>query len=603
MKKPLVFLTLLLMLVLTAYAEAATVSDLALSADGVGQYELLELTFQTDAEYVNPFDAWKIDIQAVFTTPSGQEVRYPAFYQRARRDLSQDFIPERDQFDYDYDFGTKRFTFVPEAGDCWCVRFSWHEVGEYSFRFEIVLNGEKSVCEGGSFRVTESADKGIIARSVTNPQYLAYRDSGEQFIPIGMNNAQNWDTFGYTKVMQAIAENGGNFARIWTGTDYGYSSLTIENWTYGPNMYNLDMAEAFDRVARVAREEGVKLQVCFDSFSALSTNAGAYGQFESVSIYNVKNGGYITVASDFWQNEECRRDYMNRVRYLMARCMWDPNVVLWELINEINGTYGIDGTDIQKTAAAWCSDMREYILSIDPYDRLVGISFADGHWLETWKTVAGKSGMDYIQVHHYNAQDVAATMNLIETKAHEYSQMAIIGEFASHDDFRAKDPEWTYVHIGLWSGLHTGAANVPLYWYHQELVESGYQRYMQPLQKYIDAFDFVAEPLKDAKMFLKGDVKAVGLTNESKTASILYVYNTNYTWANPNPTPAENVSITLKGLKRGDVQIDVWDTMTGEIIRSQTETVSLFGTVTIPFDSLAQDVAVMVQSCPSASGK
>ena len=104
-------------------------------------------------------------------------------------------------------------------------------------------------------------------------------------------------------------------------------------------------------------------------------------------------------------------------------------------------------------------------------------------------------------------------------------------------------------------------------------------------------------------MFLKGDVKAVGLTNESKTASILYVYNTNYTWANPNPTPAENVSITLKGLKRGDVQIDVWDTMTGEIIRSQTETVSLFGTVTIPFDSLAQDVAVMVQSCPSASGK
>lgn len=317
--------------------QAATVSDVTLSSDSVGQYEMLEITFNTDAAFVNPFDAYEIDIQAVFTSPSGLEIRYPAFYQRARRDLSQDFTHERDQLDYDYDFDTKRFNFVAADNDNWCVRFSWNEVGAYHFRFEIVLNGEKSVCEGGAFTVTKSADKGIIARSATNPQYLAYRNSGEQFIPIGMNNAQNWDTFGYTRVMKAIAEKGGNFARIWSGTDYGYSSMTIENWTYGPNMCNLDMAEGFDRVTRVAREEGVKLEICFESFSALCTNESSYGQFKQSSIYNTENGGYITVPSDFWQNESCRRDYMNRVRYLMARCMWDPNVVLWELFNEING--------------------------------------------------------------------------------------------------------------------------------------------------------------------------------------------------------------------------------------------------------------------------
>ena len=600
--KKLLLLTLLLCLCLAAGAEAATVSDVALSADSVGQYGLLEITFQTDAAFVNPFDANEIDIQAVFTTPSGQEVRYPAFYERRTRDLSQDFVPDRDQFDYDYDFGTKRFNFVPDEGDNWCVRFSWNEVGAYTFRFEIVLNGETSTCAGGAFTVTQSDDKGVIARSATNPQYLAYRDSGEQFIPIGMNNAQNWDTFGYTRVLQAIAGNGGNFARIWTGTDYGYSSLTIENWTYGPNMFNLDMAEAFDRVTRVAREEGVKLQVCFDSFSALNTG-NQYGQFANVSIYNTKNGGYITDATDFWQDEACRADYMNRVRYLMARCMWDPNIVLWELFNEINGCDDMGDKAVQKDAADWCSDMRDYIRAIDPYDRLVGVSFHSGDNLSNWKTLLQNCGLDYVQGHNYDARDVAATMKIIAQQGRKYSDMMLIGEFGSSEAYRAKDPEWVYLHIGLWSGIHTGSAVTPLYWYHQELEASGYQKYLQPLQAYIDAFDFVSEPLKDASLSVKGDVKAFGLTNRSESASILYVYNAAYLWADPNPAPASDVSVTLKGLPRGDVQIDVWDTRTGEIVSSTTEAVSFFGTVTIHFDSLAQDAAVMVQSCPSASGK
>lgn len=595
MRKIIFLPALLLMLCLSACAMAATVSDTELSSGSVGKYELLEITFETDAEFINPFDTSEVDIQAVFTAPSGKEIRYPAFYQRARRDLSQDFVPERDQFGYDYNYDTKRFTFVPEAGDCWCVRFSGDEEGTYSFRFEIILKGEKSLCDGGAFTVTESENKGVICRSVTNPQYLAYRDSGEQFIPVGMNDAQNWDTFGYTRVLKAIAENGGNFARIWSGTDFGYSSLTIENWNYGPHMYNLDLAEAFDRVTRVAKEEGVRLQVCFDSFSALNTG-NQYGQFASYSIYNVKNGGYLTDAAAFWEDESCRRDYMDRVRYLMARCMWDPNIVLWELFNEINGVDRIGDKAVQKAAAAWCSDMRDYILTLDPYDRLVGASFADGDRLSSWETLARKCGLDYIQVHHYNAQDLAATMNLMESNTRKYSDMAVIGEFGSDAAYRAKDPEWIYVHIGLWSGLHTGAANVPLYWYHEELVESGYQKYLQPLKKYIDAFDFVSEKLQDARMSLKGDVKAFGLTNKSGTATALYVYNSAYTWAKPGPVPAENVSVTLKGLRRGNVQIDVWDTMKGEIIRSETAKVAFTGTLKIEFESLATDAAVIVRA-------
>ena len=595
MRKTVFLLALLLALRLTASAQAATVSDVTLSSDSVGQYEMLEITFGTDAEFVNPFDAYEIDIQAVFTTPSGQEVRYPAFYQRARRDLSQDFVPERDQFDYDYDYDTKCFSFVPAEGDNWCVRFSWNEVGAYTFSFEIVLNGVKSTCEGGAFTVTESADKGIIARSATNPQYLAYRDSGEQFIPIGMNNAQNWDTFGYTKIMKAIAENGGNFARIWTGTDYGYSSLTIENWTYGPNLYNLDMAEAFDRVTRVAKEEDVKLEVCFDSFSALNTD-NQYGQFATMSIYNVKNGGYITDSTDFWQDESCRKDYMNRVRYLMARCMWDPNVVLWELFNEINGCDKMGEKSVQKDAADWCSDMREYILSIDPYDRLVGVSFHNGDKLDSWKNLVENCHLDYLQGHHYDAQDVAATMNLIAMKGLKYNGMVLIGEFGSMENYRKKDPDWEYVHIGLWSGIHSGSACAPMYWYYQELVNSGYQSYLQPLEKYAASFDFVSEPLRESKLSRSDNVRAIGLTNQKGTAAALYIYNAHYLWAAADPGEAKDAYVTLRGMKADEVSIEVWDTVTGEIIRREEKDVSFLGAVKIEFESLSTDAAVIVRA-------
>lgn len=593
--RKILFLLALLAVAATAAAAEATVTEINLSSESVGQYELLEITFRTDADFKNPFDAQEIDIQAVFTTPSGQEVCFPAFYERARRDLSQDFIPERDQYDYDYNFDTKRFDFVPRKDDDWCVRFSWNEIGEYSFCLNIAFNGEETVCPGGTFTVTPSENKGVIACSATNPQYLAYRDSGEQFIPIGMNNAQNWDTFGYTNVMKAIAKNGGNFARIWTGTDYGYSSLTIENWMYGPNMYNLDMAEAFDRVTRVSREEDVKLQICFDSFSALNTG-NEYGQFASVSIYNVKNGGYIVNSTDFWKDEDCRRDYMNRVRYLMARCMWDPNVALWELFNEINGCDGMEQRSVQTDAADWCNGMREFILSVDPYDRPVGVSFHSGDHLDSWKNLLKDCRLDYIQVHHYNAQDVAATLNLIAAKGLKYSGMVLIGEFGSMLDYRVKDPDWAYVHIGLWSGLHTGSACTPLYWYHQELVSSGYQSYMQPLQKYVDSFDFISEPLKTAKLSLSGDVRAFGLINESGIAAVLYVYNARYLWATKDPSQVRDAAVTLRGLKADRVTVEVWDTFSGEIVRREEKDVSFFNTVTISFETLERDAAVIVRA-------
>ncbi len=590
-----VVLAFFALLCLNALSEGERIFDVSLSSDSVGQYELLEITFDTDADFVNPFDMYEIDIRAVFTTPSGEKITYPAFLRRPGRDLNNDFVIDRNGTVYDYNFDTGRFDFVRNEADIWCVRFSWNEIGTYSFSFEMTFNGVSSSHPGGTFTVTGSDQKGPIVKSKINPSYLVYRDSGEQFFAIGMNNAQNWDTFGYTRALEAIEKNGGNFARIWTGTDYGYNSLTIENWSYGPGMYNLDMAEAYDRVTRVAREKDIKLQVCFDSFSALSKDKNSYGQFDTSSIYNVKNGGFISVPSDFWTNEDCRKDYMNRVRYLMARSMWDTNIALWELMNEINGTCNMGDNKVQKAAAGWLSDMRDFILSVDPYDRPVGVSFHTGNSLDSWKKLAGNCNLDYIQVHQYSAYDVASAMKVLETNAHRYSDMAVIGEFGSMDNDRAKDPDWLYVHIGLWSGIHTGAFGTPMYWFHQELIEAGYDRYLSSVVNYVNAFDFVSEKTRTASIDRDDGIRAIGLVNQSGTSAIVYVYNAEYLWARKNPAAAENVAFTIKKLENIPVQVDIYNTFTGEIETSYTETVGKDGKITVSFESLLQDAAVMVR--------
>ena len=597
-----VLATALTLLPLCAAARAGTViDDVALSSDSVGQYQCLEITFQTTLKFENPFDPEEIDLRAVFCTPSGQVVEYPAFYQRPGRSLGEDFAPERNQQDYAFDYAADRYVFVPAEGDRWAVHFSWSEVGRYTFSILAQTKEGSWTLPCGSFSVTASDEPGPITQSEKNPSYLCYRDSGAQFIPLGMNAAQFYDTYGYNRILTAIAENGGNYARVWSGTDSGYNSLCIENWNYGPGLYNMDMADALEQVMLDAREKDVRVQLCLDSFSALSTSQQFYGQFQSASVYNRAFGGFIRKPDEFWSSEECKKDYKARLRYIMARCGWDTNIAVWELMNEINGTTGFNGA--QKKAAAWCAEMRAYLRQIDPYQRAVGVSFADGDKLDRYATFLNACKLDYIQGHHYDAGDVAGTMQLLAVKAKAYSNLALIGEFGLSPDKQGKDPTHQYVHIAMWSGLMSGASNVPLYWYVDELVNSGDQTCLRPLRTFIDAFDFLREPMTNAVFSASSGLKAKGITAKNGTQAVLYVYNEAYRWAAANPAPVNNARVTLKKLAPGAFTITLWDTFTGEILETRQAQVASNGTLDIRFDTVARDAAVMVQGQQSAQSK
>ncbi len=565
--------------------------NLRVSAGEAKTYGLVKIDFDTDLPFINPYDPDDIAIDAVFTSPTGEEIVYPAFYNRTDRDLNEDFVPKRDGSDYRYNTKTKQFVFKPREGEHWTVRFSWGEPGAYIFRLEARVKGKTFTYDGGSFVLTESGEPGPLTLSPGG--YLMYADSGEQFFPIGTDNAQHYDTAGYSRILDALSENGGNFCRVWSGTDYGYSSLTIENWVYGAGLYNLDMAQAFDRVLLKARQTDVKLSVCFDSFTALSRNETYYGQFGTYGIYGKFFGGFIDEPQEFWTNEDCRRTYQNRVRYLIARCGWDTNVALWELMNEIDGTNGF--ASCQTEAAQWVNDMCGYIRSVDPYARPVGVSFAGGDSAaSSYPRFAAIAHPDFIQVHKYDATDVCGSMNLLVRNGKAFSGTVLVGEFGLSENYASSDAEFEYWRMGMWSGLMSGSACVPMYWYCDDLCASPAIEKLMAIRRFTDAFDFVSEGLTGVDASASKALGFRGLINDSGTRAAVYVWNKAYRWNNPNAVPAENARLQINHLQPGTYTVTIWDTENGEI-RSEL-TMECSGNLIINLDTVARDIAVMVQA-------
>ena len=104
------------------------------SADQVPRYGKLELAVEIDATYENPFDPAELRLDAIFTSPSGQEQIVPGFFLvEHRREVHA---------------GSE--VLLPEGNGTWKIRFAPRETGRYSWRLCLRdRTGEISGGEGG----------------------------------------------------------------------------------------------------------------------------------------------------------------------------------------------------------------------------------------------------------------------------------------------------------------------------------------------------------------------------------------------------------------------------------------------------------------------
>ena len=199
--------------------------------------------------------------------------------------------------------------------------------------------------------------------------------------------------------------------------------------------------------------------------------------------YNAKNGGPCARPADFWTNPEARRLYQKRLRYLIARWGYSPNVFAWEFWNEVPET---------PATAAWVAEMAAYLKRHDPNRHLVSTTYGNA---ATWKC----PDVDFTMTHMYgqagNTADFTRQIERDARAALPYDKPYLLAEFGI--DWQTGDQRWDRkrsglnMHNGAWAAMMSGAAGTAMLWYWDSYVHpSNLYHILTPVRKFADAVDW-----------------------------------------------------------------------------------------------------------------
>lgn len=197
-----------LLVLLCAPCDARAELSLRTAGQATGKYERLDLLIDVDRDYGNPFDPCAVQVDVVLTSPSGQSLRLPAFF-------AQDY--ERRDFEQR---GRTTAWYYPTGTGSWKARFAPTEIGTYTARAAVKDAAGQALSGPVQFECVPSARNGFLRTHRDDPRFLQFTE-GESFFAIGQNLAfvgegQYVNAPAAEAIFARLAENGANFARIWT---------------------------------------------------------------------------------------------------------------------------------------------------------------------------------------------------------------------------------------------------------------------------------------------------------------------------------------------------------------------------------------------------
>ncbi|MBM4081288.1 MAG: hypothetical protein FJ278_16415 [Planctomycetes bacterium] len=211
-----------------------------------------------------------------------------------------------------------------------------------------------------------------------------------------------------------------------------------------------------DRVLEAAEASSVPLMVCFGTYGELRQTQGFFNeQAWQANPYNAALGGPCASPDDFWTNETALKLYKQRLRYIVARWGYSPNVMAWEFWNEA------------RPPADWTREMAQHLRRLDPFSHLISTTYGDH---ETWLI----DEIDFTQTHKYgdtgNIRDLADTLSgdcIDHTtkfwKPHLVSEFGI--DWRTSDEKYDPKGEGVNLHSGLWASALARGAGSAMLWY------------------------------------------------------------------------------------------------------------------------------------------
>lgn len=541
---------------------------------------MLELYVHVAQRFENPYDPTEADVRVRFTAPDGTQITVPAFW----------YLHQRDPW---------------RSG--WRVRFAPPSAGRWQAT-PLLNTNPLQQGESITFEVAPRDAPGYVRVHPRNPRYFAF-DDGTTFFPIGLNLAwwRNDAAQDYARWLNALADNGGNVARVW-----------MAPWSFGlewrdTGLGNYDnrqlRAHWLDQLFALAEQRGVYLVLSLISDREYRDNEGGVW---AENPYNAVNGGPLRDPRDFVTDPQARALFARRLRYIAARWGYSPNLLAWEYWNEVEATR-IETPQLMP----WLREMTAVLREADVNRHLITLSYVGDGDPFVWRM----EEIDVLQRHEYSAQPrwFTSIPGGFRLTADAPNKPLLFGEFGfSHVDesLNEANREGVHLHNALWASAFNGFATTAMYWWWEDYVDAGalWSRF-RSLARFLadeDLATFTPTPVECDR----NEAIAMGLVRADR--ALVWVRSAHYdqqrlaeriTRAEPISLPVQrDVQLRLRGLDAGWYRVDWFDPQTGAWLRS-AESQAIGGVLTLTALPFERDLAAKAgrtsheASCEPACGR
>jgi len=596
----------------TAPAPEAPSEDAALPV--TGRYQTVELAFELNRQFSNPFDPRHIDVQAQVDTPSGRHFTVYGFW-------NQDY-EARDRFE--------REELEPLGRPDWRVRFTPRETGVYTVTLKVKAGSEELAAPPRQVRVVPSNLQGLIRtvkldpnkkpdpKHPEDPYYFEY-DNGDYYYPVGHNlhspiDLRCWKEIFHVEPpldrglkmyadffpkMQAAGENA---AEVWMASWW----LGIE-WTkrwrgfHGAGRYNLGNAWKLDRLFEMAKAHGISLHLVIDNHGKFSSYCDP--EWEQ-NPYNRRSDadGWLVNARDFFTDDKARDLHKQRLRYIAARWGAETNLIGFELVSEMD-LVGGGNEDMRKYYRTppprnWVREMIAALRSYDAHGHAVTCHYS-GDFNVVDRELADTPIYDYIVGDAYRQEPGYFSMALANSRAYERVNKPFwITEFGGDWNATSIPRLHADLHCGLWSTWMTNAAGTPLLWWYDFIDRKELYTHYRAFTSYIKGEDKRAHRGRTMEVPISaGGDGLQGLRYTWPAGAYVWVYNAQAMREMPemNKRPRhEGVVAHLDGLWEGTYSIEYWDTYDGKIVHVDEAKLAAGQQLELKFPPFLSDMAVKV---------
>jgi len=535
----------------------------------IGRYHMLETAFYVNAQFDDPYDPGDIKLDARIDGPDGS-LSVPLFYEHSDSEQS-----------------------------VWKLRFTPRNTGTYHGTIRLQNRDGYAETDPFTFRATSSQENGFLTLPDNGSHFYLEFDSGEKFRGVGENFG--WEdqpgdgepVLMFTDYLETLGNQGINIIRTWMNpwtlpliwTQPDNPELYEEETEY---RYNRSAIERTDLMFREAMNNGIYVILVLDYHGALLTEPDYWGgnNYWPQHPDNVVNGGSAEEPADFFTEPMARKNYKDRLRFIIARWGAFTNLATIELWNEIDNA--MEDQDIPaEPVVAWHDEMTRYLKDKNPYPHLVSTSVSHRYVPGLFDV----EGIDYTHIHMYGNTD--AMPQVMDSVRAQHQKPVVVGEIG-YDWRRPMEDQVELfnedLHKSFWNALLEPTPILPMPWWWEFFyvetdneVKSKFATFNQEMM-HLDWDDLEVVP--------QPDIQGVQIRMAKDR-------NIHIGLVTPNDSWHEDGNMVYTGFLPGQqVQIRRYDTHAGHFLDDVSLPVGEGGQLSIPgnwFDSAGQLALIITQ--------